>query len=115
MMKRSSKAFLGEKENEFGSACWYVKTGLDRPENWWEMSATEKMEMSLKKAKGKVRANLRVTDCNSTINISFFAATEEEVTERLDKLDTFIKELTDFRRAYTEVYADSFVEEDGDE
>lgn len=108
-MKRSNKTFLGTRDDEFGSLCWYAKTDLKRPDDWWELETSEKKALTLPKDEGVIRSTVRITDCGKAVELSFYAKTSEEYEERIAKIDTLIRELTDFRDSYIDVYADSKV------
>jgi hypothetical protein len=93
--KRSGKAFLSDSTKEFGSIAWYVIANDRGVTDRW------------------IESEVRLSDCsrNITLNMGVSVAcasmTDEEerheaINERLEKIDTLIDQLTQFKASYQE-------------
>lgn len=76
----SSKTFLSDNPDEFGSIGWSVEGHhMNNP--------------------AKKSANLTLKDCYKRIDLEFYYSGFNEYESRIKKIDTLINELSDFREA----------------
>jgi hypothetical protein len=78
--KAKGKTFLTDHPEEFGSVSWYVRINP----HW--MSGDK-----------FIASELRLSDCSKDITLDFNCNTPSETKKRMDKLDTLISELMDFK------------------
>lgn len=88
-MKKRDKQFLNESLEEFGMVGWSVRTKDDIE---WGCDL--------------LSAELIIKDCSNTITLDFDCEKQPHVQKRIDKLETLINSLTDFRDALVEAKQD---------
>lgn len=81
MKQQSSKSFLSENPDEFGSIGWVVK-------DYYGAKPTGKC------------ASITLTDCYKRIDLDFEYDSFKEYEARCEKIDTLINELQAFRQAF---------------
>ena len=77
-VRKTSKKFLSGTPYEYGTVCWEVVVD---PEDEYDL----------------VQADLRITDCNGRISLSFSSRKKKHIVYRVKKLDTLIAELQAMR------------------
>ncbi len=93
MIDYGNKAFLPNPVDEFGTVSWYVK---------------EKKEDE----KTYLYACFRMTDCSRPIWLDFNIEKTEQLQQRLEKVDTIIKEATSFKERLVKAHAEVFYGKD---
>ena len=82
----SEKKFLNNMPSEYGSICWDVRGDINED----------------KGGKPYLSGDIRLADCYKSINLDFWCKKPAHFKDRLNKIDTLIGSLLEFRRAYTE-------------
>ena len=77
---KNDKRFLSNIPHEYGTVCWEV---IVDPEDGYDL----------------MQADLRITDCSNTVNLSFSTRKEKHLLKRVEKIDNLIDALHDMREA----------------
>lgn len=90
----SDKQFLSASTKEYGNIAWYIVRHDRGPSDKW------------------IESEIRLADCSRSVSFNMslslacdsFTAEEhrQQMQERLDKIDTLIAQLTQFREKYAE-------------